>query len=215
MTVGASALHPFLARGGFEVWEELLGAADLQSLIREAARARVTAQESCVLEDDLEEVRGGQPARRFFTGLGGPVQRALAHSPDLRRELQARTGLALAPLADGGSFTWYAGQGHHLAVHRDIPGCEVAVITCLSASGGPRAGGHLHLWPPAWSKPLSSVRAAPASGRESLWLRPGQTLVLFGGAIPHAVTSLRAQHERLVSVFCFSLVDRTATFDVA
>ena len=38
--------------------------------------------------------------------------------------------------------------GDHFALHRDVPGCDLAVITCLCDTGsGAGAGGALRLYP--------------------------------------------------------------------
>jgi hypothetical protein len=195
---------PLMKKGGFEVFEGLLDDNGQRLLLSEAVQLSATAQLSDVPLSDKEEVRGGSPARRFLSAVGGRVQDAFYTAPWLIRFLHDVTGAALLPTGRYGSFTYYARPGDQLTVHRDVTFCDVAMITCLYESPRPvGGGGMLYLYPGRICERLSTIRATPEQGAVKLRLMSGQTIVMLGGMVPHAVSPVADKQVRIVSVLCY------------
>lgn len=194
---------PLLLRGGFDVFEGLMDGPFQAALLGEAVACRSAATPNEVAVDDLEEVRGGSPARRFLSAEGGPLQDAFYQAGWFREQLAEWVGMPVEPTGFRGTFTYYARPGDYLSLHRDIEACDVAVISCLS--DGPEAGdgGSLLLYPGRTAEPLSAIRSSPEKGALRLRLLPGQTIVLLGGIVPHAVLPVGEQQARIVSVLCY------------
>jgi hypothetical protein len=193
-----------MQRGGFVIFDGVPGAATCQQLLAEALRLSKTARSSYMPRSDAEEVRGGSPARRFLSAVAGEKQRAFYHDRDLIEFLQQVTGLTLQPSGQSGTYTYYARPGDYLAIHRDIDICDLAVITCLY--DGPRTdneGGRLTFYPQRLTERLSAIRATPEEGAVKVRLKPGQTLVLLGGIVPHAVQPTARGQVRIVSILCY------------
>ena len=110
----------------------------------------------------------------------------------------------LTPLGGRGTYSFYAQTGDYLDIHRDIEACDVAVITCLYNAPQLNArGGALCLYPSRLFEPLSIVRSTPDEGAVIVNLEAGQTLIMFGGIIPHTLLPVSAGQTRIVSVLCY------------
>jgi hypothetical protein len=192
--------------GGFAVYEGIADVNIRKLLLGEALTSARQATDGFVPASDREEVRGGRPARRFLNAPGGPVQEAFCKETWLLGFLRDITSPTLMPTGPLGTYSYYARPGDYLAIHRDIVSCDVAVITCLSdASEAHATGGMLCLYPDRLFEPLSAVRATPESGAQKLRLKPGQTIVMYGGIIPHALLPVSRGQARIVSVLCYRL----------
>lgn len=190
--------------GGFEVVEGFLDQKGYDLMLAEAVRLSSAAHVSDVTISDEEEVRGGAPARRFRSVPGGPVQEAFYYSPLMLAYLGERCNVPLTPLGGRGTYSFYAQGGDYLAIHRDIESCDVAVITCLyNAPQRDAYGGALCLYPSRLFEPLSSIRKTPDEGAVIVSLEPGQTIIMFGGIIPHTLLPVSAGQTRIVSVLCY------------
>jgi hypothetical protein len=202
---------PLMQRGGFAVVEGLLSPRTLADLLAEAQRRRQAAQLSDVAAADGEEGRGGRPARRFWSTLGGEVQAAFYRAPGMAELLSAWADMPVGPTGSHGSYSYYDRAGAFLGIHRDIETCDLAVITCLcdrlegaaAATAATGEGGSLCLYPGRSQEPLSAIRRSPGEGTLGVRLKPGQTLVLLGGIVPHAVLPVAAEQARVVSVLCY------------
>jgi hypothetical protein len=116
-------------------------------------------------------------------------------------------GHDLAPTGQVGSYSYYLRAGDHLALHRDVVGCDLAVITCLcDTGGGAGPGGTLLLYPGRNLETLGVIRATPEQGAIAVSLSPGHSLVLLGGIVPHSVSPVTEGQRRVVSLLCFQLV---------
>ncbi|MBI3970030.1 MAG: hypothetical protein HY332_01965 [Chloroflexi bacterium] len=215
-SIRASAL---MQKGGFDVLAGLLDEPCREQMLSEAVRSYATAQESAVAVSDREEYRGGAPARRFLSAPGGDVQDASYHAAWMLGFLREVTGGApVTPSGSRGTYTYYARASDHLAIHRDVETCDLAVVTCLyngphaaSASSVPATagnGGVLCLYPSRMLEPLSAIRRDPATGTIGVRLLPGQTIVMFGGIVPHAVLPIGDHQVRIVSVLCYRIEAR-------
>jgi hypothetical protein len=103
-----------------------------------------------------------------------------------------------------GRYSYYRQPYHFQALHRDVLDCELSVITCLRDDPGP--GGDLLLFPGRVDEPLAQVRATPGAGMVTLRLRPGESLVFFGRAVPHAVTPVGPGRARITVPACYRAV---------
>lgn len=191
--------------GGVRVLEGLIDPPTRKALLAEALRLLPRAVASVVPASDHEEVRGGTPARSFLNTAGGELQDALYRTPQLLECLRRMTCSSLVPTGALGTYSYYVRPGDFLALHRDIVTCDVAVITCLHDAGTGRGcdGGKLCLYPGRLFEPLSAIRRSLEVGALRLRLLPGQTIVMFGGIVPHALLPVDAGQARIVSVLCY------------
>lgn len=194
-----------MGRGGYDVLTGVLDEHILTMLLGEAMETLADARETSVPFSDEEEVRGGNPARKFLNSAAGPLQEGFSHAPwmlDLLREL---CGPTLRPTGSLGTYSYYVRPGDHLDIHRDIETCDVAVISCLYDTPGAGDGGMLGLYPNRIHEPLSAIRATPDTGIVKLRLAPAETLVMFGGIVPHVVMPVAQEQSRIVSVLCYQV----------
>lgn len=193
-----------MSKGGFEVFAGFLDQQGYDLMLAEAIKLSPGAYVSNVTVSDEEEVRGGAPARHFRSVPGGEVQEAFYYSPVLLAFLHELCNVRLTPLGGRGTYSFYARGGDYLDIHRDIESCDVAVITCLyNAPQRDAHGGALCLYPSRLCEPLSVVRATPDEGAVIVNLKPGQTIIMFGGIIPHTLLPVSAGQTRIVSVLCY------------
>jgi hypothetical protein len=195
----------FLKQGGFTIVQGLLHPSHLGQLLDEAVRAMSDAVGSDVANDDGEKLRGGSPARKFLSAAGGTLQQSILAAPGMLQFLHDLTAVRFVPTGNCGTFSYYTRPGDHLALHRDVETCQLAVITCLhdDAASDARAGGSLSLYPARMLEPLDVIRRDPARGVQSHRLRPGETLIFYGGIVPHAVEPVIHGQRRIVSVLCY------------
>ena len=175
-------------------------------MLSEALALLPEATECVVQTSDDEEVRGGAPRRRFTNGRGGPLQHAFNTAPWLLDFLRGLTNRGLIYTGEIGTYSYYLHPGDYLDIHRDIVTCDVAVITCLHDSSVDEEGGRLCLYPERCREPLSEIRATPERGAMKLRLMVGQTIVMYGGIIPHALLPVAEGQARIVSVLCYRAV---------
>jgi hypothetical protein len=199
------AASSLVAAGGWTV-AELLGPRARQALAAEARACHAAGATRAQLDvSPDEDVRRGNPARRLESAPGGAALRALYTAPVLHAWLRELTGLAWVPSGGQGTYSYYRQAHDFLGVHRDIDECDLAVIACVEETGAPASGlaGALSLWPQRTADRLSEIRRHPAPGRVTVRLTPGQSIVLLGGMIAHALEPLAAGHQRVVAPLCF------------
>lgn len=201
------AASPLARAGGFAV-VRLLDAGGLPQLQREAAQAEAGAVEIGVPPTGDGETRG-YADRWLATAVGGPALDSLLCAPAVLGLLAELTGLAWQPNGRYGTYSYYRAPGHFIGVHRDVQGCELALITCIRDTGG--AGGDLIVYPGGAGRRLAEVRAAPDRGARRVAVAPGDSVVLLGGIIPHLVTPLGEGHVRVVAPLCYQLAVSTAS----
>lgn len=195
---------PLMRRGGFDVFSGITDEFITQSLLAEATRQQSLMSESFIAENDPEEIRGGSPRRRFRSSPGGDFQREFYHSAWLIDFLRGLTTRFLQPTGAFGTFSYYSREGDFLEIHRDILTCDVAVISCLkNQSAGAGDGGNLCLYPSRTGELLSEIKAAPEKDARLIKLEESQTLVMYGGIVPHALLPVTENQERIVSILCF------------
>ena len=197
----AIASSTLLRGGGFAVFDHLLDAAGLRSLREESARHLRQAAVTQLARSDNTEGRGGNPARCFWQASGGEAQDDFYRHPRVAELLGNLCGTRVATTGQRGTFSYYTRPGHHLALHLDIETCDVALITCVYATASGHQG--LYAYPQRRHEPLSSIRANPPRGLTPVPLRPGDSVALLGGIVPHCVLPLAAGQVRVVSVLCY------------
>jgi len=196
------ARSPLLAAGGYRVITGLIDDATLDGLLEEALAVRPQATRGVVEESDGTEGRGGNPARAFRSGPGRQLHWRLHGCAEMAEALTRICGVPVAATG-GGTYSYYETAGDFLALHRDVVRCDVAVITCLSLRLADDSAGGLYVYPDRLHEPLSKIRAAGRAAGRTAPLGRGQTIVLFGGILPHEVTPMAAGQERIVSVMCY------------
>src|SRR5258706_2060786 len=193
-----------MKRGGFDVFEGLVDARMRREMLWEAVALLPHATRCEVTVSDGEEQRGGKPRRRFINAQGGPLQQAFNTSPEVLDFLRGLTNRALTFTGEIGTYSYYMDPGDYLDIHRDIVTCDVAVITCLHDRGTDGGdSGRLCLYPERLSEPLSQIRATPEHGAVNVRVEVGQTIVLYGGIVPHALLPAAEGQARIVSVLCY------------
>jgi len=196
-----------MKQGGCVVFEGLVNAQMRRDMLSEATALLPHATRYEVRVSDGEEQRGGRPRRRFISAQGGPLQQVFNTSPAVLEFLRGLTIPTLTYTGEIGTYSYYMDPGDYLDIHRDIVTCDVAVITCLhdrAKDGGD--SGRLCIYPGRLSEPLSQIRATPERGAVKLRVEVGQTLVFYGGMVPHALMPVAEGQARIVSVLCYRAV---------
>jgi hypothetical protein len=136
---------------------------------------------------------------------GGPALTTLRDGAPTLEALRAWTGEPWVPVGTGAPrFSYYRRPYHFSGLHRDRPDCELSVITCVVDTPG--TGGDLVLFPGRCRESLDAVRATPDVGAVTLRLAPGESLLVFGSAVPHAVTPVAPGRTRIVLATCYRRV---------
>jgi hypothetical protein len=191
--------------GGFVVVEGLLSQATIEELAAEAVAAYETAAVNEVAYRGDPQERGGAPARRFASAQGGPVQYGFYNAPEMCEMLSGFASLPVAPTGEVATFSYYVSPGDYIDAHRDIPTCDLAVITCLLDNEPGASDGSLCVYPERIREPIASIRKNPDRDALYVHLLPGQTIVLLGGIVPHRLAPVAPAQQRVVSVMCYSV----------
>jgi hypothetical protein len=188
-------------KAGFRLVRGLFDEPALAELDAEANGARAKGRRASVAESDATEGRGGCPARSLRSSAGGKTHWRYYASSAMLDAIQRLSDAPVTPLG-GGTYSYYEQRGDFLAVHRDVVGCDLALITALTDA--PEAGA-LVVYPEFRDKPLSAVRAAGRAAGIPVALGRGDTIVLLGGSIPHELTPV--SQERIVAIMCYRILE--------
>ncbi len=195
---------PVLREGGARVYEGLVEQAVIAALLREA-KSRNGRIEYCPHGRDVEQVRGGEPARRLISVEGGPIEDGLFRAPALSAFISGEVRASVRPCGERATFSIYCDADAHLDLHRDIRGCDLALITCLYDSDPHAAGGALETWPGELTTPLDELRHGKSSRTQRIALLPGESLLFHGGVVPHRIAPLSTHRLRIVAIMCFEV----------
>jgi hypothetical protein len=187
---------------GYAVIPEILTKQGFTELQSEAVAVRSTGARCFAAAPGAVEERGGCPGRAFRLAVGSDCQWRLLTSDAVLRSLARVVGRSLLP-AGGGSLIYYEEPGDFLELHRDIVGCELALITVLSEIAPSSGSGELLVYPGFRSRLLGEARDAGRGAATPVLLRRGESVVMLGGILPHEVTPLLPGQERIVSVMCY------------
>ena len=200
----ALAEGPLGRAGGVAVFDGVPDAATCNALASEAYAAYPGSSRQVLAQADGADGRGGMPDRALHTAGAGAAQDALYASPWLHAFLSAQCGTRVGPSGNRGSYSYYVEPGDHLGLHLDVDTCDVTLITVLHDDTDPAdAAGGLAVYPGALGAPLREVRAAPEAGMGVIKARPGQSIVILGGLVPHRVLPLGPRGQRIISALCF------------
>lgn len=195
-----------MENGGCAIFDYFPGAEACRRLLVESRLCLHGAVASAIATTHDDEVRGGNPARRFISTGGGREQAAFYRHPETAQFLAEICNTPVRPTGESGTYTYYARPGDHLALHRDIKTCDISVVTCLldrHRDGG--IGGLTRFYPDRQHEPLSRIRATPGTGAVSVRLPVGNTMVMFGGLVPHLIEPIALGELRIVSILCFRI----------
>ncbi len=196
---------PLGQAGGACVVDGLPDAATVHALLREAHHAYPAASRQVLMSGDRATGRGGTPERALRTAGGGSVQDALYAAPGLHASLSDLCGATVGPSGGRGSYSYYVEAGDFLGLHLDVETCDVTLITVLSDDTDPCGpGGGLAIYPHRFGAALDPIRRRPEDGVQLLRARPGQSVVLLGGLVPHCVAPLPDTGQRIISALCFT-----------
>ena len=202
--LGALCRGPLAQAGGVAVFDGVPGAATCQALAHEAHGAYEASVRQERPVGDGEQGRGGMPARALQSSGGGPAQDALYAAPQLHAFLTAHCGTPIVPSGNRGSYSYYVEPGDFLDTHLDVDTCDVTLITVLQDDTDPRArAGGLAVYPGMLGAPLDPIRADPERGMTLVKARPGQSVLILGGLVPHRVEPLGDSGQRVISALCF------------
>jgi hypothetical protein len=193
---------PLFAAGGYLVVRGLFDEDTLQALREEADVVRVEAERMLVADSDGTEGRGGFPARAYRSGGGRDLHWGLHGCQQMAETIHRVSGIAVSATGCG-TYSYYEQTGDFLAVHRDVPQCDIAVITSLTNCMMDRASGELVVYPEFIREPLSTVRIAGKTAGTSVPLDRGHTVLLLGGIVPHEVGPTCPGQERIVAINCY------------
>jgi hypothetical protein len=195
---------PLGRAGGVGLFDGLPPPATCAELAAEAWSAYGASDRQELETGDDEDGRGGSPARALRTAAGGATQDALYADPQLHAFLSEQCGVRVVPSGNRGSFSYYAEPGDFLDTHLDVDTCDVTLITVLYDDIDPSSPeGALATYPGAFGVPLSMVRAFPGEGVALVKARPGQSIVILGGLVPHRVVPVGLRGQRVISALCF------------
>jgi hypothetical protein len=200
------AHSPLLQAGGMALVEGLFDPAVAAAMAQEALQGRSSAY---LHPDgaDTEQVRGGTPARQLLSVDGGPLQQELYARPELAALVGAYVASPVRPCGAQASYSIYRDTGAHLALHRDVRGCDLALITCLHDNNPGAAGGCTEVWLADGLTPLDRLRQGAGGSPTRLALLPGQSMLLHGGVLPHRILPTEPGRMRIVSLMCFEMLD--------
>lgn len=194
-----------LHAGGYGIYRGLIPPTRIEGMLAEATDGGQRIDQ-VASGNDTEDIRGGQPARQIVCVEGGPRQDELFGSIELQRFVANEVNLPIRCCGQRASYSIYAGPQAHLDIHRDVPGCDLALITCLYDSDPLAGEGAIDLWLDDLTTPLRNIRAHVERRRSRLALLPGDSLLIHGGMIPHRIPPPGTDRLRIVSLMCFEIV---------
>jgi hypothetical protein len=194
-----------LHAGGYGVYRGLIEPKWIEGMLAEAM-AGGQRIDQVASGNDTEDIRGGQPARQIVCVEGGPRQDELFGSLALQSFVANEVKLPIRSCGMRASYSIYTGPQAHLDIHRDVPGCDLALITCLYDSDPLGGEGAVDLWLDDLTTPLREIRAHVQRRRSRLALLPGDSLLIHGGMIPHRIPPPGTDRLRVVSLMCFEIV---------
>lgn len=165
-----------------------------------------SAKQHIVYNGEIAE-RGGVPSRKFRSVGGGQVQSAIYSSKKLVTHISDRTGMKIEQSGHKGTYTFYTEQDDYLDIHRDADYCDLTLITCLHSTIPENSPyGLLYLYIDRQEESLQSIYRDRLWGYNSIFLKPGQSILLQGGIVPHAVNPIKENYQRIISALCYKKI---------
>ena len=195
----------FKEQGGYGVFENFPVPEFANALLDESLELYDQSVRQVKTETDPDVYKGENPARILRSVTAGPYQQQFYHDQLGLEFLCDLTGLKVSPSGGTGSYSYYIEQDAFLDFHRDVDNCQLAVITTLSDSSPGSEHGSLHVYPERCSETLADIRADSAQNKQVVHTTAGQTVVFFGGIIPHTISPIVDDRQRIVSIMCYTI----------
>ena len=190
--------------GGFGVYEDLVPPEIARALTAEALGAYWAGSEQVVRVGNDGIGRGAHPARKLVHSGGGPVQKQIYRSEAILAFLERICGMPVRPTGDRGSFNYYTRAQDFMGRHLDIIDCDLVILTVLQDLSTPaETAGAYRLFTGHIGVSLRDIGSQCVNTAPVVKVKSGQSLVLFGGLVPHEVLPVRANQARVVSAFCY------------
>ena len=196
---------PLLSVGGLAIFEGLIDAR-LQAALLHEALANTPRPDEMPEGQDTEQVRGGSPPRRLQSVPGGTWLASVYRDERLAAFVADQVRTPVRPCGEQATFSIYQGAHAHLGLHRDVPGCDLALIACLSDNAPHDDSGATEFWPDDLTTPLNELRRGAGGASMVTTLQPGQTMLMHGGLLPHRIRPTEAGRLRVVALMCFQAV---------
>lgn len=181
----------------------LFSPAALDLLVTETNRLYPQAEKQLVTSPSPKE-RGGQPARKYRSVGGGEIQTGFYNSAALLKKLETATQLELAPTGMRGTYSYYEEENDFLDIHRDIYTCDMTLITCIQSNiSENNPSGSLYIYPGRTRDPIRSLYNDRFTGYYTVFLKPGDSVLIKGGILPHGVNPLARGSYRVISALCY------------
>lgn len=198
------ATGPLGWAGGVIVFDGLPPASQSAKLLHEAWEIHGIAQRQFGDPSYLGPPRARTPRRALTSGPGGPLQDRWYADPGLHAFIGEHVGVAVVPSGNRGSYTFYEQPGDRLDLHVDVYDCDVTLITALYDDTHPAGtSGAVVVYRSAIGQPLQAVGRHAGS---VVKVRPGQSMLILGGLVPHRVLPLDGPGRRIISPLCFRAV---------
>ncbi|MBO4257167.1 hypothetical protein [Streptomyces griseorubiginosus] len=196
---------PLIAEhSGYAVYEGLIDSVAFGKLAVEARDQFWEASEQFLRTGKGGDGRGGHPPRRMVHSGGGPTQKKIYQSASMRHFLEDLCRVQVCPTGQRGSFNYYTRAGDFIGLHLDVLQCDLVVVTVLQDFSDPHsAAGAFRLFPNHLGVPLREIGSECDRAAVTLKLMPGQSLVMFGGLVPHQVLPVQAGQARVISALCY------------
>jgi hypothetical protein len=196
-------LHaPIVKTGGVLVLKEFLDRTWFDALKVECDAQHATAK--IQVKETEAEFHSSDPGRNYLSANGGSVQTTIYHDAILHRALTKFCGHPVRPTGDQGTYSYYECAGHFLGLHRDVPRCDLTMITCLRRESEEDTSGALRLYYKSLQQPLTEIHSGTKF--HDIHINFGQTLLLLGGCVPHEVLACGPDFKRYISVLCFEIL---------
>jgi hypothetical protein len=192
------------ANGGYAIYDDLLNRKDFRDLCSEAHDYYRFASYDVYFGPPKGRNRHAHPPRKFRHTNGGPVQERLFNDGWLLDFLSDECQLFVHPPSSG-TFSYYLETDDFIGLHLDREKCDLVIITVLHDNSDPRElSGSLVIYPDHTGDDLRDVSAASTKGR-AIKPRAGQSILLFGGVVPHYLEPTAQGQDRVISVCCFQV----------
>ena len=131
------------------------------------------------------------------------VQIGMYNASWLTAFISEQVGRPVVPSSNCGTYSYYVEPGDYLDLHVDVLQCDVTLITVLHDDSDPcdPAGGVM-IYGDRIGTPLDSIDIELTPGTSVVKARPGQSVMLLGGLVPHRVLPIRSG-RRVISPLCF------------
>jgi hypothetical protein len=192
---------------GIAVFEDVGDPTLLSLLQAEATERYLEAKPDLYFGPSRGDGRSIHPPRSLMRASGGDVQNALCHSDWLLSFMSKECGIRIEPTGEGGTYGYYMQVGDYIGLHLDVDTCDVVLITMLrDTSDSSDYAGSLVYYPDLIGKSISRLPSTGAPGGVAIKPQVGQSVILFGGVVPHYVAATGIHQQRVISVICFRAV---------